>query len=176
MDLQKLKADVEDGSLSRAKLAEMYGCSESNIRKLIKKHGWKDPRKRAGANGANDDLIDATAAKKFEEIKAELGDQITKSDEMLLSALSNQFSRYVRLEREVMKEGEVVISAKGSPYLNPKYNALQSAAKTLTTLGKEFGLSIASRKRVGIQPETRKEDNEGIFAIAASLNDMDIDV
>jgi P27 family predicted phage terminase small subunit len=181
MNLEQVKIDVESGALSNVKVAKLHGCSEAHIRNLIKKHGWNSPRIRSNDNShikptlaMQGDLIDIIAVRKFEEIKEELKEYLTKSDEMLLITLANNYSRYIKLEQEVAKEGEVIISQKGAPYLNPRFNALQSAAKTLTTLGKEFGLSIASRKRAKIDRKD-EEDGDSLFNMNFDNYD-DIDV
>ncbi|MEN4053282.1 phage terminase small subunit P27 family [Sulfurimonas sp. NWX79] len=182
MDLKQLKIDVESGAFSNVKLAKIHGCSESHIRNLTSRHGWNNPRKRNKHNshdevtpGMHGDLIDMVAVRKFEEIKREREGYLTKADETLLITLANQFARYIRLEKEVLKEGEVIISQKGAPYLNPKFNALQSAAKMLATLGKEFGLSIASRKRANIENK-EVDDKESMFNIMEAIQDIDVDV
>jgi len=95
-------------------------------------------------------FINENSEKKFNETKTRLGDQLSVIDESLLLALCNQYARYVELEKKVMKEGETTISTKGIPYLNPTYTALLSSIKALTSLSKEFGLTIASRKRAGV--------------------------
>ncbi len=184
MDLEQLKIDIESGAFSNVKLAKIHGCSESHIRNLTMRHGWDNPRKRNKNNSHNDssptiygDLIDIVAVRKFEEIKKERERYLTKADETLLVTLANQYARYIRLEKEVLKEGEVIISQKGAPYLNPKFNALQSAAKMLATLGKEFGLSIASRKRANIDlGSSNDETEESLFSLNIDNYDIGIDI
>jgi P27 family predicted phage terminase small subunit len=183
MDLEQLKIDVESGAFSNIKLAKIHGCSESHIRNLTTRHGWNNPRKRNKNNSHDNltpamhgDLIDIVAVRKFEEIKKERESYLTKADETLLVTLANQYARYIRLEKDVLKEGEVIISQKGAPYLNPKFNALQSAAKMLATLGKEFGLSIASRKRANIDSELSSDKKEeSLFSLNFNNYD-DIDI
>lgn len=178
MDIEAIREAVEAGEQTRTEIAAEYGISEGYVRKLIKQYGWHDPRKRNGTKPStkketfDDALADEFARRKFNLIKSELGDQLLPIDEPLIVALANQYSRYVRLEGEVEEEGVTIISKKGLPYLNPKYNALQGAIKSLTTISKEFGLTIASRKRAGVSGSNREEDKGGIFALAGSVQSL----
>lgn len=184
MDIVPIREAVEKGEQSKTEIAAIFGVSEGYIRKLIKQHGWNDPKKRtstkAGTNGKTNQsafegqLIDEFAKNKFNLIKKELKDQITPIDEPLLVALANQYSRYVKLEGEVDREGITIISKKGLPYLNPKYNALQGAIKSMATLSKEFGLSIASRKRTGVKVGGDDSERNTMFSFRRgfySVND-----
>jgi len=180
IDWETIKKVYETEQISNVALAAAHNITESAIRRRAKKEGWKKfetkkphpynvikEKNHTDENG--NFFIDNEAKKQFKSLKNRLGDQITAVDEPLLVALCNQNSRYKTLEKRVIKEGEVTISSKGVPYLNPTYNALQSTLKTMATLSKEFGLTIASRKRVGVS--TSVDDKGGLFDLIATIKD-----
>ena len=117
-------------------------------------------------------FINANAENKFNETKIKLGDQLSVIDESLLLALCNQYARYVALEEKVSVEGETIVSKNGVPYLNPTYTALLSSIKALTSLSKEFGLTIASRKRAGVTL-IQATNKKSLFDLVSSFNKED---
>ena len=167
-----IKVAYETENISNVALATAHNISEAGIRRRAKAEGWKkfenkkphpyhDIKKENITDENGNFFIDIEAKKQFDNLKEKLGDQVTAIDEPLLVALCNQSSRYKSLEKRVLEEGEVAISSKGIPYLNPTYNALQSTLKTISTISKEFGLTIASRKRAGVVASTSRKG--GLF-------------
>jgi len=176
---QAIKKAYEKGNNSNVSIGKIYGVTEAAIRKRAKKELWKKVDLKTSSSTTTKEkflFIDDFASQQFENIKSKLGEQITIVDEPLLIALCNQYSRYSRLEERVDLEGETIISTKGIPYLNPTFNALQSSIKTLATLSKEFGMTIASRKRAGVKLEDNSKKENSIFNIVniAGMEDFDI--
>jgi P27 family predicted phage terminase small subunit len=98
-------------------------------------------------------LNDEVAKTMYKNIKEKLEDRLSELDEPLLIAMCNQYGRYIKLEKEVKKQGEVVYTSNGNPYLNPTFNAMQSSLKAMQTLSKEFALSLVVRVKNDIKLE-----------------------
>ena len=170
---ENIKIEYETGKYPNTAIADKYGITESAIRKKAKAEEWEKPLKdKTSAKRRKKSHLNGDIAKeKFEDIKEELGTQMSSLDNPLLVALCNQYERYVNLEKRVINEGEVIISPRtGASYLNPTYNALQSSLKTLATLSKEFGLTVASRKRVGVEIANKDDEKDSIFNIMSKIN------
>jgi len=135
--------------------------------------GKQSPFQKQVTNNINIQInYDKAADEEIERIKFELKDNITGLDDSILLAYKNEYARYLRLTDEVALEGEVILSEKGLPYQNPKLSALQSSRKSYIDIGKDLGLSPASRKRNDISVH-KKEPENSIFDIASIVNNED---
>ena len=152
-DWKEIEKDYNKG-LTYDDISQRYGVSKSQISKQAKARGWES-RKETLEN-VSVHLNDNVALELYKQIKYELGEQLTIVDDPLLSVLSNQYSRYVRLEKIVQDEGEVITSPKGGQYLSPNYTALLSSIKQLSTIAKDFGLTLKARKSSHIMTETAR--------------------
>ena len=128
---------------------------------------------RTAVNPKN--LLNGIAVRKIEEIVKELEGHYSPVDEPLVVAYAKTYQRYLELEAIVDEEGVVVVSPKtGATYMNPHYSALQSAIANLAKLGDKLGLSIASRKRLGLV--LGADDKTGdLFELAEKLSGDDVD-
>jgi len=176
-----IKKAFEKGSNSNVSIGKIYGVTEAAIRKRAKKESWQKTNFKMSSSSSSTAkdrflFIDDFASKQFDNLKSKLGEQITIVDEPLLIALCNQYSRYSRLEERVKLEGETIISTKGIPYLNPTFNALQSSIKTLVTLSKEFGMTIASRKKAGVKLKDNSKTKNSIFNLVDMFRMEDFNI
>ncbi len=171
-DWELIEKDVLEGFLTFPEIAEKHGIDRSYLHKQIKKRNWT-PQK--STKSTNVDLLESTfisdvAKDRYYLIKDKMGDVLTELDDLSLIPLVNAYARMIELEAIVLKEGVSIVSPKtGSPYQNPNYNALLSTTKSVAALGKELGLTVRSRKQVGISPKSDKKD-ESIFNIVDSFN------
>lgn len=168
-------------------MAERYGCSPTAINKKAKKEEWPVyvPRsdvlekvsKKPPAK-PHEKILGSIAMRKIEELKNELGDNYSSVDEPLIVSYAKSYERYIDLEKRMAEEDVVNYSGKtGSAYLNPLFNAIQMVQKNIVTLANQLGLSIASRKKLGIHIGEKDGERTGsLFDIASSINDMSVDV
>jgi len=119
------------------------------------------------------EFINAKAKAEFEKIRENLGDKITIVDEPILIILANQYALYLELQETVQKEGVVLYNDKGrASFINPNQNALQSIIKNISSISKEFGLTLASRKRQKINLDREDKENS-IFDLGNNLTNSD---
>ena len=162
-DWESIEEDILAGNLSFPKIAEKHGIDRSYLHKQVKKRNLK----RGKSTKVHIvDLIEGAFISEFARdryylTKEKMGDEWTIIDDNILIPLCNQYARVIELEKIVQVEGVTIISSKtGAPYANPNYNALQGSIKTVASLGKELALTVASRKRAGISPNTDKEKDD----------------
>lgn len=186
IDWESMQWDYENSKVGMKKLGEKYGTYPMQISREAKKRQWVkyDPIKIAldeheskkvviNHNG----MLDTVAVRKIYEIVEELGENYSPVDEPLVMMYAKNYQRYLRLEAIVDKEGETVFSPKtGATYMNPNFSALQAVISNMAKLGDKLGLSIASRKRIGISLGA-KEKTKSLFDIVEDLSqDNDLDV
>ena len=164
-DWKLIENDVLNDNLSFSEIAEKHGIDRSYLHKQAKKRNWT---REKSTKSTSVDLLESTfisdvAKDRYYLTKDKMGDVLTIIDDNILIPLVNMYARMIELEGIVKKEGVSVISPKtGAPYQNPNYNALLSATKSVASLGKELGLTVSSRKRVGISQKSDTKE-ESIF-------------
>ena len=177
-NIEAIKKEVENTKRSYRAIAEEFGTNHTQIRNLIKLHGWKVEH-RVSKNSNIDNLptdaphkniLGKTAIRKIKEIKDELGNQYSPVDEPLIIMCAKSYEEYIDLAMKVSIEGYTCISTKtGSTYLNPTFNAYQAVQKNLITVSNQLGLSIAARKKLGLKFDRPGQEQLSIFDIAKDL-------
>ena len=177
-DWEKIRIAYETTKTSFRKLQDEFGVPKTTIARRAKEDGWEKYRApvpvREGSTAVNPrNLLNGVAVRKIEEIVRELAGHYSPVDEPLVVAYAKTYQRYLELEAIVDEEGVVSISPKtGATYMNPHYSALQSTISNLAKLGDKLGLSIASRKRLGLV--LGEEDKTGsLFDLAEQLSNDD---
>ncbi len=90
---------------------------------------------------------------------------------------AKNYERYIELEHDLAEEGVVLVSEKtGGRYQNPTFTALQAVQKTLLTYANQLGLSMSSRKILGIKLGSDKKSEKSIFDFANDINSMDVEI
>ena len=154
--------------MSHGDLCRKYGISKAYLSETAKKKGWSFAADTVANTPSQ--FINDTARAEFEKIINNLGDKITIVDEPILIILANQYAVYLELQETVKKEGTVLYNEKGrASFINPNQNAMQSVIKNISSISKEFGLTLASRKRQKINIETEDKKDKSIFDIANSF-------
>jgi P27 family predicted phage terminase small subunit len=178
MNWEDIKKEVETTKRSYRSIAKDYGVNYSTISKKAKNEGWKvehriNKKSSKSVDCPHKKVLGKIALRKIEEIKKELGNKYSPVDEPLIVMCSRSYEEYLELAEKVSIEGHVLVSPKtNAKYLNPTFNAYQAVQKTLITVANQLGLSIASRKKLGISFD--KKENEGqssIFDFTKLLND-----
>lgn len=163
-------------------LALHYGVSRQGISKKAKKEKWGDfvpLSKKApvttttdGVTNPHDKILGSIAMRKIEELKKELGENYSHVDEPLIVCYAKAYERYIDLEVQMSLQEVVSTSTKGGKYLNPLFNAIQMTQKTLVTIGGQLGLSIYSRKRMGMKLGEETDKGGGLFDFADDINKL----
>lgn len=183
IDWDNIKIDWLGGKFtSENALASHYGVSRQGISKKAKKEEWGDfmPLSKKApvtttsedATNPHDKILGKIAMRKIEELKKELGENYSHVDEPLIVCYAKAYERYIDLEIQMAEEDVVSTSTKGGKYLNPLFNAIQMTQKTLVTIGGQLGLSIYSRKRMGMKLGEETDKGGGLFDFADDINKL----
>lgn len=184
IDWENIKIDWLGAKFtSENALALHYGVSRQGISKKAKKEKWGDfvpLSKKApvtttadGVTNPHDKILGSIAMRKIEELKKELGENYSHVDEPLIVCYAKAYERYIDLEMQMSSQNVVSTSVKtGAEYLNPLFNAIQMTQKTLVTIGGQLGLSIYSRKKIGIKLGEETDKGGGLFDFADDINKL----
>jgi len=182
--LESAKIEYETKKTSFRKLAEKFGKSHTYWRGVAKEHGWvkftEEPPlptiqiiDEAGVNNEVEkyELLSPMAVRKVEEILNYIGKELySPTDEANIIMYATFYQRYLKLEKIVQEEGEVVTSpSKGTKYFNPSYSALLSTTVQLQKLGEVLGLSIVTRKRNSLNFGTEESEEPTIFDVIQGI-------
>lgn len=182
IDWERLENDYIAGNFTtKAAMAKHYGCSPTAINKKAKKDGWPEYEPSSGVlaevlikklTKPHEKILGSIAMRKIEELKKELGDNYSHVDEPLIVCYAKAYERYIELEVQMSLQEVVSTSTKGGKYLNPLFNAIQMTQKTLVTIGGQLGLSIYSRKRMGMKLGEENDKGGGLFDFADDINKL----
>lgn len=186
IDWDSMQWDYENKKIGMKKLGEKYGTYPMQISREAKKREWVkyDPIKIALDNHEKkpavvnpNGMLDTVAVRKIQEIVKELGDNYSPVDEPLVVMYAKNYQRYLNLETVVDAEGVTCMSPKtGATYMNPNFSALQAVISNMAKLGDKLGLSIASRKRIGLSLGA-DDKTQSLFDLVDDMSqDNDIDV
>jgi len=121
-------------------------------------------------------LLSPTAMRKIREICTELGDMYSSLDEQMIMTYALAYQRSLKLESIVQEKGEILYSAeKGTPYFSPYYAALLASNKEMIQIARDFGMSVASRKRNALD-FGQKKNEPTVFDRIQELLQGDIDI
>lgn len=185
--IEEAKVKVEETKQSWRSIAEEHVTNHVSLKNYAKKHGWKIEHriskkvsKDVNPKPAHESILGKIAIRKIEEVKEELGKNYSPVDEPLIVMYAKSYERYISLEKEMGMdiEGIIATSTKtGSKYLSPIFTATLSIQKNLVTIANQLGLSIASRRKLGLVFEKPGQKQDSLFDIVANLNldDKDLD-
>jgi len=183
--LKSAKLDYETLGTSARKLSAQYHIPRNKLNKIIKLENWTkygssqgSAKNKMAQTAPHADIFGTIAKRKMQEVREELGEHYSQVDEPLIIVFAKTFERYIDLERTLMNEGEVLESEKtGGKYLNPTFTALQAVQKSLLTYANQLGLSMTSRKLLGIKLGGRdKKSEKSLFDIASDINSMSVEI
>jgi len=90
--------------------------------------------------------LDPVAAAEWQRLARELGDRATGADVNLLTAAAVAYARWRSAEASIAETGgPIVRQPTGLPGLNPWIVVANAALRQLVEIGRELGLSPASR-------------------------------
>jgi len=184
-NLESAKLEYETVGTSARKLAEKYGIPRNKLNKIIKSDEWlkygssrSSAKNKTARTAPHAGILGATAQRKIKEVQEELGENYSPVDEPLIVVFAKNYERMIELELQVISEGVVLESGKtGGRYLNPTFTALQAVQKTLLTFANQLGLSMTSRKLLGIKlGDSGRKSEMSLFDIASDINSMSVEI
>jgi len=182
IDWESARWEYENTKITMSEIAKKYGTYPMRVTRVSREQGWvkfvpnraKDLEKKQVSNPSG--LLNTVAVRKVQEIVAELGFHYSPVDEPLIIIYAKNYEMYLTLQEEVDAEGVVCTSAKtGVTYPNPRFYALQSVISNLAKLGDKLGLSIASRKRMGLDLGD-KPQTSSLFDFVDTITMDELDV
>lgn len=193
IDWESVKFEYENIKISDVKLAEKYGTYNVNIKRKAVEGGWKKYKKQFLKDAAKSQediqnsssqipshykkILGTVALRKIKEIRDELGANYSTADEGLIVMYGKTYQRYLELESIVDKDGYVKMSYKtGGTYMNPYFSALLAVGKNLISVGDKLGLSIESRKKLGIFPGEKEDAAKGLFDLLEDFSKHEIEI
>ena len=179
IDWEFIRSDYEETTKSIRLIAKENDVTHGAIQRRIKKEGWVKSNAMSVITDksllGNNPVLDKVAIRKTKEIVDALGDNYSPLDEPLVIAFSLNYSKWIEVQRIIKDEGSVLVSSKGSVYVSPYENLAKMYENAFIKISGQLGLSISSRKRIGI---TTKSDTEepSLFDITKDLLECDVDV
>lgn len=186
IDWEEVEKQVSGTSKSVRAIAKEFGMSHTKLNTKIKEEGWTryvPPVSVSSSEVENIsphvEILGKTALRKIEEIKHELGTNYSNLDEPLIVMYAKSYEHYIKLEGKLAIEGYTIMSPKtGGKYLNPTFSALQSVQKTLVTIANQLGLSMISRKTLGLKLGDGKPKEQSLFEyveqISSEMSKIDV--
>ncbi len=167
IDWENIKIDWLGAKFaSENALASHYGVSRQGISKKSKKEGWGDfvPLSKKAPVTTNSGSV----TNPHDQIE-----NYSHVDEPLIVCYAKAYERYIDLEVQMSSQDVVSTSSKtGAQYLNPLFNAIQMTQKTLVTIGGQLGLSIYSRKKMGMKLGEESDKGGSLFDFANDINKL----
>lgn len=184
-NLKSAKLEYETVGTSARKLSAKYSIPRNKLNKIIKSDEWlkygssgSSAKKSVTPTAPHAEILGPTAKRKIKEVQEELGENYSQVDEPLIVVFAKNYERMIELELQVITEGVVLESEKtGGRYLNPTFTALQAVQKTLLTFANQLGLSMTSRKLLGIKlGGADRKSEKSLFDIASDINSMSVEI
>ena len=140
---KKIKTEYARGGTSFGKLAEKYGIPRSTIADRAKREDWVALRR---------DVSDATRAKTVQKISDQESELLAELSTMQVRAAKAAYQSYpdgvgTKTVRETVDVKEITMedgSVKKFPLASRFTNDIESAVRSIATLGKLFGLDAGS--------------------------------
>lgn len=181
---ESIKNDYQGSSVSVRALADKYSINRNKINKKRKEENWVKyvpsvgrAKSRTALSASDKAMLGPIAIRKIEEVIEELGNNYSPVDEPLIIVFAKNYERYLELEQTLADEGVVLTSEKtGGKYQNPTFTALQAVQKTLLTFANQLGLSMTSRKLLGIKLGSDKKSEQSIFDFVSDVNSLEVEI
>ncbi len=159
LDVDNARFDYENKKTSLSQLSDEYGGYPMFWSRKAKDEDWTKYEHSSQNNKNNiitlskfDGILSTLAVRKVKEIVEELGSHYNKIDEPMIVVYAKSYEYFIKLSRDVDAEGISLVSSKtGSLYSSPNFNAWLAVGKNISTIGKEIGITLSARKRIGIK-------------------------
>lgn len=180
IDWDFIKSEYEETPKSIRRIARENGVTHGAIQRNANKQSWERTdfeglTKDKSITDKRNPILGKIGLRKMREVIDELGDNYSVLDEPLVLIYASNYEMWIEQFMIVREEGVTATSSKGSEYLSANFSALLPLQKSISTIASQLGLSIASRKRLRLEPKSDTEE-ASLFDIAKDMNDCDIDV
>lgn len=116
--------------------------------------------------------LDDIGKKTWERVTAVMADANLSFDVELLSAFCDCYSHLIGCSGKLRVEGYTLVGDSGLPKINPTVNALRELQKTLIEAGKQLGLSVESRAKMGLELKRNEPDELDFFLQGVKLRNQ----
>ena len=179
IDWDFIKSEYEETTKSVRLIATENGVSHGAIQQRIKKEKWI----RTSLDVVTDKMLVKSrnpilkkhALRKIDEIQKELGADYSVLDEPLVIAFALNYQKWIATQEILLEENSIGMSSKGSLYISPYENLAKMYENSFIKIAGQLGLSLASRKRIGMSPKSDTEE-ASLFDLASDLHNCDVDV
>ena len=176
MDIETIKKEYETTRTSYKALGTKYETHYKKIGRVAKKGNWikYNPKATANAKGTPPpqqpkSTIAIDSDLMMQNIKELLQEHYREVDDIAIELYIYNYLSFKQLQDEVKSEGMFITSEKTSKsYANPKVNMMQMHSNNIMSIGKELGLTVSSRIKLGIKKEEVKKGS--IFSWLDSFN------
>jgi len=177
IDWDFIRSEFEETTKSIRQIARENHISHGAIQRRAKMEEWKKFDEKIVRDRAliKKRILGKVALRKIQEIKDELGENYSALDEPLIAILATNYELWIQQMQIVQEEGLTAISSKGSEYVSANFNALLPLQKSIIAISNQLGLSIASRKKIGLDVSDKK-GTKSLFDIAAEIENIEVDV
>lgn len=135
MKYREIREEYETTMTSYAKLSKKYNVSAKTIERTAKKEEWIK-KKSDTPTATTADHTDAIREK--EERLHTLYDKSDILAEFEAEILMDSYAKFKELQEEVRIEGRMLTGSKGTPFLNPKYTAMQMEKANILKITKQL--------------------------------------
>ncbi len=177
IDWDFIRSEFEETTKSIRQIARENYISHGAIQRRAKVEEWKKFDEKIVRDRAliNKGILGKVALRKIQEIKDELGDNYSALDEPLIAILATNYELWIKQIRIVQEEGLTAISSKGSKYVSANFNVLLPLQKSIIVISNQLGLSIVSRKKIGLDVGDKK-GTKTLFDIAEEIKEIEVGV
>ena len=173
---RKARNDYEVVGLTYKRIYEEYGISISSLKRKSKEESWErlnDVIKSIDVRASG--MLTSVGIRKIKEIREELGENYSVMDEPLILMFATNYQLWLNIEAQIMKEGYTAISSKRTEYLSPAFLAKTQVEKKIITIATQLGISLLSRKKMGIEAGSKKKE-ASLFDIVDEIEDVKIEL
>ncbi|MCD4699778.1 MAG: P27 family phage terminase small subunit [Phycisphaerae bacterium] len=182
IDWEFIRTEYEETTKSVRMIARENNITHGAIQriaKINKKDLWAKFDARSVVNDkalvSKNPILKKVALRKIKEIKEVLGDSLSPLDEPLIVIFAKAYENWIEFQMEIEEEGAIAVSSKGGEYISALKSLSKMEEKTLTTISNQLGLSISSRKRMGMSTKSDQIEST-LFDISKEINEYDLDV
>ena len=176
IDWEPIREAYENNTISNPELAKTFSVSATAIRTRAKSEKWE----RFDGSSIRDQelvttkpIIQRLALRKIKEITEELADNYSPVDEPLIIIYAQNYQAWVELSFKLQQQEYIIEGARGNMIINPLFKMVKDVEKMLLQYAQQLGLSIASRKRIGMKMG-ESHQTASLFDLDAEIDSLDI--
>lgn len=179
IDWDFIRTEFEETTKSVRLIARENNITHGAIQRMAKKNDWQKFDSDAVVNDkalvGKNPILGKIALRKVRELRAELGENYSAMDEALIAMYASNYEMWIEQMIIIKDQGLISISSKGSEYLSANFTALLPLQKNIISISNQLGLSISSRKRIGMSTKS-DTDEPSLFDIGKEIDGYDLDV